>query len=30
MLTTENRIVNVVPLPCRSRVVNSGNTVWKL
>ena len=29
-LTTENRIVNVVPVPCRSRVVNSGNTVWKL
>ena len=29
-LTTENRIVNVVPVPCRSRVVNNGKTVWKL
>jgi hypothetical protein len=29
-LTTENSTVNVAPLPCRSRVTNSGNTVWKL
>ena len=29
-LTAENSSVNVVPVPCRSRVLNSGNTVWKL
>ena len=29
-LTTENNRVKVVPVPCRSRTVNSGNTVWKL